>query len=56
MKPMMRGSGSDALFELVEMYPTLCDLAGVPLPDHWEEASVVPLLDDPTAEWETRGL
>ncbi|MEM8954618.1 MAG: sulfatase [Verrucomicrobiota bacterium] len=46
-----RGQGTDALVELVDMYPTLCELAGVPLSDHLEGKSFVPLLDDPAQKW-----
>jgi iduronate 2-sulfatase len=46
-----RGAKSDALVELVDMFPTLCDLAGVPKPDHLEGHSFVPLLDQPDRPW-----
>lgn len=46
-----RGAKTEALVELVDMYPTLCDLAGVPKPDHLEGQSFVPLLDNPKKEW-----
>ncbi len=48
-----RGRGSRALVELVDIYPTLCELAGVPLPDHLEGHSFVPLLDQPDLPWKT---
>lgn len=47
----IRGKGTDALVELVDIYPTLCELAGVSLPDHLEGHSFVPLLDQPERSW-----
>lgn len=48
--PSMKARGKDtgALVELLDIYPTLCDLAGIPKPGHIEGASFAPLLDDPT--------
>ncbi len=46
-----RGKSTDALVELVDMYPTLCELAGVPIPEHVEGHSFVPLLDRPDEPW-----
>jgi len=45
------GNSTDALVELVDMYPTLCELAGVPIPEHVEGHSFVPLLDRPDQPW-----
>lgn len=47
-----RGKTTDALVELVDIYPTLCDLAGLDKPDHLEGTSFMPLLADPDREWE----
>lgn len=51
MPAAIRGKKTDALVELVDMYPTLCDLAGVSLPAHLEGQSFAPLLSDPGRDW-----
>lgn len=38
-----------ALTEFVDIYPSLCELAGLPGPDHLQGDSFVPLLKDPQA-------
>ncbi|MFG0253589.1 MAG: iduronate-2-sulfatase, partial [Rhodopirellula sp. JB053] len=43
----------DALVELVDIYPSLCELSNVPIPSHVEGHSFVPLLDDPDQKWKT---
>jgi len=45
------GAESPALVEFADIYPTLCELAGLPLPDHLEGASFVPLLNSPDRPW-----
>ena len=45
------GKGSKALVEFVDVYPSLCELAGLPLPTHLEGKSFAPLLNDPDQPW-----
>ncbi|MGH2622249.1 MAG: sulfatase [Sphingobacterium sp.] len=42
---------SPALVELVDMYPTLTELADLPTPNHLEGYSMVPLLAEPNKPW-----
>ena len=49
----LRGVHSDALVELVDLYPTLTELAGLPLPEGLEGTSMKPLLADPYQPWKT---
>jgi len=53
MPDKYRGLKSDALVELIDMYPTLCELAGLELPEHLEGQSFVPLLNNPSHAWKT---
>jgi arylsulfatase A-like enzyme len=47
------GAHSDALVEFVDIYPTLADLAGLPLPKHLEGTSFRPVLENPQRAWKT---
>ncbi|MBS3821964.1 MAG: sulfatase [Phycisphaerae bacterium] len=45
------GKSTDALVEYVDLYPTLCDLAGLRQPDHLEGLSMAPLAHKPDRPW-----
>ena len=46
-----RGKTTDGLTEFIDIYPSLCELAGLPKPDHLQGRSFAPLLKNPDAEW-----
>ncbi|MGJ8762349.1 MAG: sulfatase [Polaribacter sp.] len=48
-----KGKTTDALVELVDMYPTLADLVGFEIPKHVEGTSFKPLLTNPNLTWKT---
>ena len=43
------GADADGLVEFLDVYPTLCDLAELPAPEHVQGQSLAPLLADPAA-------
>ena len=45
-KPKAKGK-TPALVELIDLYPTLCDLTGIGKPAHLQDQSFAALLDDP---------
>lgn len=45
------GQKCDALTEFVDIYPSLCDICGLPVPGHVEGISFKPLLEDPDRSW-----
>jgi len=49
-KSVTKGS-SRALIESLDIYPSLCELAGLPLPSHLAGRSFVPLLTNPDQPW-----
>ena len=53
--PLIKGAGkkTDRLTELVDVFPTLCELSGIEVADYLQGTSVVPLLHEPDREWKT---
>ncbi|MCX8038395.1 MAG: sulfatase-like hydrolase/transferase, partial [Candidatus Sumerlaeia bacterium] len=51
--PGMKTAGrkSNALVEFQDIYPSLADLCGLPIPQHVEGTSFKPLLDNPDRPW-----
>ena len=47
------GAMTRALVELVDLYPSVCDLAGLALPEGLEGSSFAPLLDNPDRVWKS---
>jgi iduronate 2-sulfatase len=45
------GGKTYAITELIDMFPTLCELAGIEIPDYLQGTSLVPLLRDPELPW-----
>jgi iduronate 2-sulfatase len=50
------GLKTDALAELIDVYPTLCELARVPVPSHVQGRSFVPLMRDPGQDWKEQAI
>ncbi len=46
-----KGETTAALSEMVDVYPSLCELAGLPIPSHLDGTSFVPLLRNPLRPW-----
>lgn len=50
------GLKTAALTELIDVYPSLCELAGVPVPSHVQGRSFVPLMRDPAQPWKDQAI
>jgi arylsulfatase A-like enzyme len=52
--PRARGNGTSSrrIVEMIDLYPTLADLCGLPIPEELDGVSLRPLLDNPEAEWD----
>ena len=50
-KQIHAGTITDALVELVDIYPTLCDACQLPIPTEVEGISMVPVIEEPKRQW-----
>ncbi len=46
-----RGKQTFAITELVDIFPSLCEMSGIEVPNYMEGTSFVPLLKNPDKEW-----
>ena len=51
--PGQHPNRTDALTELIDIYPTFCDACGLPIPSELEGLSLVPVIEEPTLPWKT---
>lgn len=50
------GQRRSGLIESIDLYPSLCELAGLPLPDHLQGRSFATLMKDADAEWKSAAV
>lgn len=46
-----RGAQTFGMTELIDMFPSLCELAGVKVPEYMQGTSFVPLIENPERPW-----
>ena len=44
---------TESLVELIDIYPTLCDICQIPIPEDVEGLSMVPVINEPSMPWKT---
>ncbi len=50
------GAVCERTIDYMSVYPTLCELCGLPVPPHVQGGSLRPLLENPTAPWDRPAL
>ncbi|MDE0084693.1 MAG: sulfatase-like hydrolase/transferase [Candidatus Poribacteria bacterium] len=48
-----QGAKTDALAELVDIYPTLCEACQISIPSQLEGISMMPIIEEPARTWKT---
>lgn len=46
-----RGAQTFEITELIDMFPSLCEIAGIEVPDYMQGTSFVPLIEEPKRAW-----
>ncbi|MEM6379120.1 MAG: sulfatase [Bacteroidota bacterium] len=46
-----RGAQTFAITELVDLFPSICELAGIEVPDYMQGTSLAPLIENPERKW-----
>lgn len=52
-KVKAKGKKTNALTEFVDIYPSLCEMAELPVPTHLQGKSFTPLLENPEKKWKS---
>jgi iduronate 2-sulfatase len=47
------GAQTFGIAELVDLFPTLCELAGIDIPEYMQGLSLVPLIENPQLQWKS---
>lgn len=48
-----KGKQTEGITELVDLFPTLCEIAGVEIPTYMQGQSLVPLMKNPAQDWKS---
>ncbi len=51
--PGLQPNETNALVELVDIYPTLCDACQIPIPSELQGLSMMPVIEEPSRPWKT---
>ncbi len=54
--PGQQPAQTDALTELVDIYPTLCDACELPISNQLEGLSLIPVIEEPNTPWKTGAI
>lgn len=46
-----KGKQAHGIVELVDLFPTLCEISGIEVPEYMQGSSLVPLIENPERQW-----